>query len=100
MITHAMREKEPDHDFYEWGVYIRLQPEAAERLVLDAGFPVFPEPGWTVTVRYSPPCPACGKGPLYRQWSVERSGVLLAASACGFHTFVVELPAWLRRGGA
>jgi hypothetical protein len=101
--VNTLTRKPPVYDatgFDGWPIYIRLQPEAAERLVFAAGFPLFPAPGWMVQVRNSLPCPACGKGRLALNWGRERSGVLLAGSSCFRHVFVVTPPNWLTPGSA
>lgn len=88
-------------DPYDWQqVHIRLQPEAGERLVLAAGFPVFPPPmpRTMVRVRNSLPCPACEGERLSRDWYLEMTGVLVVGSGCWRHVFVVELPPFLRTG--
>ncbi|MEE1764378.1 hypothetical protein [Streptomyces sp. SP18BB07] len=91
--------KETFIDPYAWEqVYIRLQPEAGERLVLAAGFPVFPPPmpRTMVKVRNALLCPACGAERLARDWYLEMTGVLVVGSGCWRHVFVVELPRFLR----
>ncbi|MFJ9416688.1 hypothetical protein ACIRPT_21200 [Streptomyces sp. NPDC101227] len=75
-------------------VYIRLQPRAAEELALAAGFPIFPPPlpTTTVKVRTEVPCPACGRGQVSRSWRMERR-VLVAGAGCRRkHVFVMEPP--------
>ncbi|MEU8540861.1 hypothetical protein AB0C52_12890 [Streptomyces sp. NPDC048717] len=75
-------------------VHIGLQAAAAERLALSAGFPVFPAPmpTGTVRVRDAVPCPACGLGRLSRSWWMG-SRTLVAGSGCRRnHVFIMRLP--------
>jgi hypothetical protein len=94
-----MSTRNAAHHPEDWSqVYIRLQPKTSERLVLAAGFPVFPPPMPRQQVRVGRrlPCPACGRGALALEWYLEPTGVLLVGSGCIRHVFVVQLPMWLR----
>ncbi|MET8696922.1 hypothetical protein ABZV65_30780 [Streptomyces bauhiniae] len=79
-------------------VHIQLQDDAAERLTVHAGFPLYPAPveGQPVEVRWSIPCPACAEGRLSRWWVPTESGRLMVSSDCMRHVFLVVVPEWLR----
>ncbi|MEU5979233.1 hypothetical protein [Streptomyces sp. NPDC047315] len=104
MGTHtgqpAPTEPVAEADWEQDQVYIRLQQQAAEDLVLAAGFPLHPGPvpNTTVKVRTRVLCPACGQGRVSRDWRLHRNS-LTAGSGCERqHVFVVPVPALIRAG--